>query len=108
LDLKLRVDLEIFTKEYLQFCFYFFKVFFNFFKVALGSAPGSALFFISYSSCKEFLNTKMAVKQSLCFIFNFVLRTIVFFWKVGNISGNLESFPGMSDFPNIFESIIGV
>uniref|UniRef100_A0A915NA18 S-adenosylmethionine mitochondrial carrier protein n=1 Tax=Meloidogyne javanica TaxID=6303 RepID=A0A915NA18_MELJA len=32
--------------------------------VALGSAPGSALFFISYSSCKEFLNTKMAVKQT--------------------------------------------
>uniref|UniRef100_A0A914LEQ0 Uncharacterized protein n=1 Tax=Meloidogyne incognita TaxID=6306 RepID=A0A914LEQ0_MELIC len=32
--------------------------------VALGSAPGSALFFISYSSCKEFFNTKMAVKQT--------------------------------------------
>ncbi|KAL7071999.1 hypothetical protein ACQ4LE_008659 [Meloidogyne hapla] len=32
--------------------------------VVLGSAPGSALFFISYSSCRDFLNTKMAVKQS--------------------------------------------
>ncbi|CAK5092350.1 unnamed protein product [Meloidogyne enterolobii] len=32
--------------------------------VALGSAPGSALFFISYSSCKELLNTKMAIKPT--------------------------------------------